>query len=137
MTNAGTQASSRILAGDITLESLSANFPDKTVRNLKLIDYNNKKYNKVFLEINLAPARALPERELSETIFLVSWGDNDQQSVVEVIDLIRLPLKRLTSAVTYVSHGMDAVTFKNWWGGIHPGSDDETEMAIYIYSAIQ
>lgn len=113
-------------------EILKKLFPGKVIKDLTLVDRNNKKSCTSFVEINLAPFQLLPESKLENTVFIIDWDDSKEKTVGQVMDILRLPLNQLSSLLTYPSHGMDALKFSEWWHERH-GEELDQLVAIYIY----
>jgi hypothetical protein len=103
-------------------------FEGKVIKPIKLVNYNNKKHNKVMIEINLAPAGSMPDN----MVYAITWDDGDT-GYYELTDFFRIPLKDIGSSATIASHAMYAASFQQWFKNQKPGVNDQSEMGIYIY----
>lgn len=107
-------------------------FEGKTVKPLKLINYNNKKHNQVMIEVNVAPDGPLSENKLASTVFFVTWDDGET-GYYELVDLWRVAYKDLTNSDTIASHAMYCQSFQKWFANQKKDITGTTEMGIYIY----
>jgi hypothetical protein len=55
---------------------------------------------------------------------------------VKLRDIARLPLSKLSNALTWQSHGMSSREFINWMMGQKKEVDSHTEMAVYFYERV-
>ena len=121
----------------LLLSEISA---EKTIRQLKLTDYNQKKNCHCMLEINFAPKAGISETQLRETEFEITWED-ESIGMYKLYDIIRLELFEMRSCFTWPSHGMTAFDFTTYFIQKNPqlfSLEEKTpiNMAVYFYRKI-
>jgi hypothetical protein len=110
-----------------------ASLEGKALKPIKLVDRCNKKHGDIMVEVNFAPGKRIPAKEMDETIFLVTWDDGSTGRY-QLVDILRLDLDQVVCCLTYPSHGMDMADFYQWFVSMHPGkANGATPMAVYFY----
>lgn len=108
---------------------------EKAVKPLKMIDLVGKKHCQCMVEVNLAPSKPIPERELLKNVFLVTWEDGSQAEY-QLVEIMRFTLDKYYSFLTWPSHGMDFFDFLQWFQKQYPNANAETKLAAYFYKRI-
>lgn len=100
-------------------------------------NYNNKMACNAFLHIDQAPRATIPESVLNETKIEIRTSDNSHPPViVQLVDLIRLPLNKMPDGFTFPSHGCTALELYSELYKQLDGIDHEAKMAVYFYKKI-
>lgn len=100
-------------------------------------NFNNKLACESFIHIDEAPRERIPEQKLKETIIEIRTNDNSHPPVlVQLIDLLRIPLSDLTTTMTLPSHNMEWFDFAKWKIEQHPKTKTTQPMAVYYYKKV-
>ncbi len=102
-----------------------------------LTNLNNKLHNEAMVHLDLAPWSDVSESVLANTIVEIRTKDNSYPpSRWQVNDLYRAPFGKMTSLITWPSHGMDQADCYSYLKAIHPDINTDTPMAVYYYKKI-
>lgn len=100
-------------------------------------NYNTKLDCKCFVHIDIAPAGGIPESKMDDTIIEIRTADNSHPPVkTKLVNLLRLPLWKISDAVTYPSHGMDSTAFQEMMILTSDHMSPDKAMAVYFYERI-
>lgn len=98
---------------------------------------NNKLNGSVMVHLDLAPWAAIPERLLDNNVVEFQTQDNSYPPTRwQLVDLYRTEFGKVSSIITWPSHGMDVADCYSWIKKIHPELNTQTPMAIYYYKKI-
>jgi hypothetical protein len=101
-------------------------------------NYNNKLHCDCFTHIDVAPTAGIPGSKLEETVVEIRTADNTHPSVkTKLVDIIRLPLWRISDCLSYPSHGIDSADFQHMMITNNEKVNADTAMAVYFYKKIQ
>lgn len=99
-------------------------------------NYNTKLDCKCFTHVDTAPPGGIPESQLDEMIFEIRTADNSHPPVkTKLVNLLRLPLWKVSDAITYPSHGMNSTDFQEMMV-VSNNADFDKAMAVYFYERI-
>lgn len=106
----------------------------ETAKSLTIENHSNKLASDCFIVIDVAPpADRIPTRsDLENRLYTASY--NNETVFVKIIDLLFLPLHRLTDHFTWWGYNMHADDFINQvLKPGHPRLNSETPLIIYYY----
>jgi hypothetical protein len=108
---------------------------EQKIINLKT-NYNNKLHCNCFPHIDLAPAAGVRESLIENTVFEIRTVDGSHPPVkTKLVTLIRIPLWKISDALSYPSHGIDSVSFQEKMVAENSFTHDK-EMAVYFYQRL-
>lgn len=97
-------------------------------------NHNNKLACSAMVHIDLAPRKRVLESEMEKTIIEIRTQDNSFPfSQWKLIDMLRMPLQRISALITMTSHGMYSFDFVKWFLEKNEGANLDTEIAVYYY----
>lgn len=101
-----------------------------TVRTLAITNENNKLGCDAFIVINLAPSGPVHEKDMER---LYSVKHNDDLVIVQLVDILRLPLSAVNTTMTLPASGKAWHEWIKDWRLKNPNTTPETCMAVYYY----
>jgi hypothetical protein len=95
-------------------------------------NYNNKLACQCFIHIDVAPKVRIPESQLERPLEIRTADNSHPPIQAKIVDMLRLPLRDITSIFSWPSHGLDSLNFKLWM--MEKQTPADQEMAVYFYS---
>jgi hypothetical protein len=122
------------------LQPVTGNLPaTNTIRTIRWpCNYNNKMGCTGFVHIDLPPEQKPLISELDTIMVKIVTADSSHSPViVNLFDILFLPLKKMTGLITISSHGMEAMEFANFMIKKYPERVTlDTELAVYYYKKV-
>lgn len=101
-------------------------------------NYNNKLHCQCFTHIDIAPPGGIPESRMEDTVIEVKTADNSYPVIkTKLVNMIRLPLWKISDCLSFPSHGLDSVEFQTMMVGNNEKVNADTPMAVYFYCKLQ
>lgn len=100
-------------------------------------NFNKKLDQENFIHISFAPVNPVSESALKEVLVINVKDGSHEPVICQLVDLGRCQLIELRSVDTWLSYGLEANDFVDWWVQKYPSANACTEMGVYVYRKVK